>query len=134
MIVIYTSPGCVSCNKVRKWLKDHSLVYIEKNIFNTLLKREEIKYILSRCENGTDDIISKRSKIMIEGKIDIEQMTVEQLIDFIVENPSILKRPIIISEESFQVGYDADEIDILEMVKEQREEIELDYYINKNNI
>ena len=66
MIVVYTSPGCSSCRKVKNYLKDNHLKFIEKNIFNTLLNKEEIKYLISRTENGTDDIISKRSKIIQE--------------------------------------------------------------------
>ena len=71
MIVVYTSPGCASCRKVKQWLKDKNLKYIEKNIFKTLLNENEIKHLLMRSENGTDDIISKRSKIIQESGIKI---------------------------------------------------------------
>ena len=111
MIVIYTSPGCAGCRKLKAWLKDRSIDYVEKNIFKVLLNPTEIKHLLMRSENGTDDIISKRSKIIIENKIDIDSMSIDQLVNFIKNNPSILKRPIIISEQNFQVGYDAEEID-----------------------
>lgn len=111
MIVIYTSPGCASCRKVKSWLKERELPFIEKNIFTTLLNKNEIKHLLQRSENGTEDIISKRSKIIQENKVDIDSMTINELVNFIVENPSILRRPIIISERNFQVGYDSEEID-----------------------
>lgn len=112
MIVVYTSPGCASCRKVKQWLKDRNLPFIEKNIFKTLLNDEEIKHLLMRSENGTDDIISKRSKIIQENHIDIDSMTTDQLIAFIKKNPSVLKRPIILNEKSFQVGYDSEEIGV----------------------
>lgn len=111
MIVIYTAPGCVSCRKVKKWLKDRELPFIEKNIFTTILNKVEIMHLLSRCENGTDDLISKRSKIMQQHALNLDQMTVSQLVDFIQNNPSVLKRPIILNEINFQVGYDEEEID-----------------------
>ena len=38
-------------------------------------------------------------------------MSTDQLIDFIIKNPSILRRPIILNEDDFQIGYDSDEID-----------------------
>lgn len=110
MIVIYTSPGCASCRKVKQWLKDRELPYVEKNIFKTLLNDQEIKHLLSRSENGTDDIISKRSKVIQENHVDIDSMKMDELIQFVQQNPSILKRPIILNENSFQVGYDAEEI------------------------
>lgn len=111
MIVVYTSPGCASCRKVKKWLKDHELKYIEKNIFTTLLNDVEIRHLLNRSENGTDDIISKRSKIIQENRVDIESMSTTQLIEFIKQNPSVLKRPIIVNDRVFQVGFDEEEID-----------------------
>ena len=117
MIVIYTSPGCSSCRKVKSYLKDNKLEFIEKNIFNTLLNKEEVKYLISRTDNGTDDIISKRSKIIQENKVDIESMTINQLADYIVHNPSILKRPIIIDERDIQVGYDEEEIELFNKLK-----------------
>ena len=110
MIRIYTAPSCASCRKVKSWLKEHQIPYVEKNIFSTLLRESELKELLERSENGTDDIISKRSKIIKENKVDVEEMSVNQLIHFIQENPSILKRPIIIDERRFQVGYNAEEI------------------------
>ena len=112
MIVIYTSPGCASCRKVKQWLKERNLPFIEKNIFKTLLNDAEIKHLLMRSENGSDDIISKRSKVLQENQIDIESMTTDQLIRFIKQNPSILKRPIILNEDIFQVGYDEEEIGV----------------------
>ena len=111
MIVLYTSPGCSSCRKVKQWLKDHDLEYTEKNIFKTLLDKEEIKYLLSRSENGTDDLISRRSKIIQEGKINLDEMSLNDLVDFIQANPSILRRPIILSSKVLQIGYDEEEID-----------------------
>ena len=66
--------------------------------------------LLERSENGTDDIISKRSKIIKENQVDVEDMSIKELIHFIQDNPSILKRPIIIDERRFQVGYNAEEI------------------------
>ena len=117
MIVVYTSPGCASCRKVKKYLKDNNLKYVEKNIFNALLDDKEIKYLLSRTENGTDDIISRRSKIMQENQINIDDMTLDELCKFVANNPSILKRPIILDKRNLQVGYDAEEIETFNRVK-----------------
>lgn len=66
--------------------------------------------VIHKCENGTDDIISPRSKIVMENNIDFEEMTISQLIDFIKKNPSILRRPIIVDDHRIQVGYNSEEI------------------------
>lgn len=111
MIILYSSPGCASCRKVRQWLKDRNLKFIEKNIFTTMLSEKEIKLLLMRSENGTEDIISKRSKVMQESQIDVDDLSISELITFIQRHPSVLKRPIIMNEKSFLVGYDEEEID-----------------------
>ena len=111
MIVIYTAHGCSSCRKVKNYLKEHAIQFVEKNIFTTLLNIEEIKYLLKRTEKGTDDLISKRSKIIQKNNIDIDSFSIDELCNFIVQNPSILKRPIIISKREMQIGYDEEEID-----------------------
>lgn len=117
MIVVYTSPGCASCRKVKTYLKDREIKYIEKNIFKTLLNEKEIKYLISRTDNGTEDIISKRSRIFQEGNYDIDGMSLDNLCKFICENPSVLKRPIIIDDRNLQVGFDEEEIEVFNKVK-----------------
>lgn len=110
MIRIYTAPSCASCRKVKAWLKENDLPFVEKNIFSTSLHKEELQELLARSENGTDDIISKRSKVIKEQNIDVEDMSVNELISFIQDNPSILKRPIMLDDRRFQVGYNSEEI------------------------
>lgn len=110
MVIIYVSPGCASCRKAKQWLKDNHIDFVEKNIFTTLLDENEIKYILSRCENGTEDIISVRSKAFQALEKGIDDLSMNELVTLIQKNPSILKRPIMLSSKSLVVGYDDDEI------------------------
>ena len=111
MIVLYSSPGCASCRKVRQWLKEHDLKFLEKNIFTSLVSEKEIKYLLMRTDNGAEDIISKRSKIMQESDIELDELSISELITFIQRHPSVLKRPIVMNQRSFLIGYDEEEIE-----------------------
>ena len=47
-------------------------------------------------------------------------MSLTELCDFIKKNPTILKRPIIVDVDKIQVGYNSDEIEIFERLKEIR--------------
>lgn len=110
MIKIYTSPSCSSCRKVKKWFEDNKIEYIEKSIFSASLNEKDIYEILEKSENGTEDIISTKSKIMKEGNYDLEKMSMSQLVRFILDNPTILKRPIIVDDNKIQIGYNSEEI------------------------
>ena len=70
MIVIYTSEGCSSCRKAKQYMKDNHLKFIEKNINKETLKEDEVRYLLKRTENGTQDLISSRSRIIKESEVD----------------------------------------------------------------
>jgi regulatory protein spx len=112
MIQIYTTPSCASCRKAKKWFDQYNIPYSEKNIFSIKLSKDDIYRMLANSENGFDDIISTRSKVFKEKKLDPDSMSVGALIDFIIENPSVLKRPIIINESELQVGYNNEDITI----------------------
>lgn len=110
MIKIYVSPSCSSCKKVKKWFSDQNIPFEEKNIFGSSLKESELKDILIKSENGASDIISKRSKVIKENNVDIDDMSISEMIAFIRENPSVLKRPIMVDDHRIQVGYNKEEI------------------------
>ena len=112
MIVIYTSEGCSSCRKAKQYMRDNHLEFIEKNINKDCLNEDEVRYLLKRTENGSDDLISTRSRIIKENDIDIEDMSTSDLVKFIKENPTVLKRPIIIDGYEMQTGYDEEQISI----------------------
>lgn len=110
MIKIYTSPSCSSCRKVKKWFDEQEIPYEEKNIFSPSLSVTDLKEILVKSENGTDDIISERSKIVQQNHINFDEMKISELLEFIKENPSVLKRPIIVDTSRIQVGYNDEDI------------------------
>lgn len=110
MITLYTSSSCSSCRKAKKWLEENRIPYKEKNIIGIRLTRDDIINMLKFSENGFEDIISTRSKIFKDSNLDTEEMRFGELADFIIDNPTILKRPIIINEKIMQTGYNEDEI------------------------
>ncbi|HET7657816.1 MAG TPA: transcriptional regulator SpxA [Bacillales bacterium] len=110
MITLYTSPSCTSCRKARAWLDEHEIPYEERNIFSEPLTVEEIKEIFRMTEDGTDEIISTRSKAFQQLDINLETMPLQELFGLIRDNPGLLRRPIILDEKRLQVGYNEDEI------------------------
>lgn len=110
MVRIYTSPSCSSCRKVKKWFELEGIPFEERNIFSATLNESELKEMLEKSENGTEDIISTRSKVIKEQNLDVENMSISQLVVFIKENPSVLKRPIMVDDRRIQVGYNEEEI------------------------
>lgn len=119
MIKIYLSPSCLSCRKVKAWFEEQQIPFEEINILKKPLTGDELKEILMKSLDGADEIISTRSKVFKEKNVNVESMSVGELVRFIQENPTVLKRPIIVDDKFIQVGYNADEIEIFERKKSE---------------
>jgi len=110
MVNLYVTSSCTSCRKAKAWLEEHHIEYSVKNIMNESLTLEEIKSILRMTETGTEEIISNKSKTFKELNIKIESLPLNELYKLIINNPKMLRMPIILDEKRFQVGYNEDEI------------------------
>ena len=110
MITLFLSPSCTSCRKARAWLNEHDVKFQEHNIITSPLSREELMSILAFTENGTEDIISTRSKVFQKLNMDLDELPLQDLLELVQENPGLLRRPIMIDEKRLQVGFNEDEI------------------------
>ena len=110
MVILYTSPSCTSCRKARAWLKENKIPFQERNIFSDPLNVDEIKRLLMMTEEGTEEIISTRSKIFQELGVNIDELSTGTLIKLVAKYPGLLRRPIMMDDKRLQVGYNEDEI------------------------
>lgn len=110
MVDLYVSPSCTSCRKARAWLEKHNIPSKERNIFSEPLTKKELLKILRMTENGTEEIISTRSRAFQQLRINLDDLSIDQLLDLVEKNPSLLRRPIIMDDRRLQVGYNEDEI------------------------
>ncbi|KRM29273.1 spxA protein [Schleiferilactobacillus harbinensis DSM 16991] len=83
---------------------------MERNIFTDPLNKAEIMNILRMTEDGTEEIISTRSKVFQELGINLDDLTIDALLDLVQQHPGLLRRPIILDDKRLQVGYNEDEI------------------------
>ncbi|MDR0920829.1 MAG: transcriptional regulator SpxA [Lactobacillales bacterium] len=110
MLKLFTSPSCTSCRKARAWLQEHAIPYEERNMMSDPLTADELRKILSMTEDGTSDIISTRSKAFQQLRIDLEELSVMELLNLLHDNPSLLRRPMMLDARRLQIGFNEDEI------------------------
>ncbi|MGO3602533.1 MAG: transcriptional regulator Spx [Enterococcus malodoratus] len=110
MIKLYGSASCNSCRKAKAWLEEQGLAFEERNIITDPLTKRELKEILALTETGTEEIIATRSKVYNKFSFDFNDLSFNELVEVIQENPSLLKRPIVMNETKLQIGFNEDEI------------------------
>ncbi len=110
MVTLFVSPSCTSCRRAKAWFQEHQIPFKERNILSEKLTIDEIKNILHFTEDGTDEIISTKSKAFQKLNVNIESLSLSELYTIINENPGILKRPLMLDEKRLQVGFNEEEI------------------------
>lgn len=110
MVTLFLAPSSGLSRKARAWLTAHQIPFVERNLAAEPLSLAEIKSILKMSENGTDDIISKRSKAYQALDIDLDELSLSQLTSLIQTHPGLVRRPIILDDKRMLVGYNEDEI------------------------
>jgi regulatory protein spx len=74
------------------------------------LSADELKNILSLTEEGTTDLISTRSKAYQQLDIDLDELSVLELLKVLEDNPGLLRRPILMDPKRMQIGFNEAEI------------------------
>lgn len=110
MVTLYISPSCTSCRRAKAWFDEHQIPYKERNILSEKLTLDEIMNILHFTEDGTDEIISTKSKAFKKLNINIDSLSLRELYKLIEENPGLLRKPLILDEKRLQVGFNEEEI------------------------
>ena len=122
-VTIYTQSSCSSSRKALKWLKENNIAYNEKRITSQPLTLAEFKQILSMTEEGTDEIIATNSNDFKNLKVDIDQLSIQQLYNLIQQHPRMLRSPILMDEKRIQIGYN--EMDIRRFIPRKIRAFEL---------
>jgi regulatory protein spx len=108
--IIMTGPSCLSTKKAKQWFEKHKIPYTERNIVKEPITLSELLNILRMTEHGTDEILSKRSKIYKGLQVNLDELPLTELLELFQENPGLIKTPIIMDEKRLQIGYHEDEI------------------------
>lgn len=109
-IKIYTNTSSASVRKAKEWLVHHQLDFEEINWRREGMSVKEFYQILSLTDNGTDDIISKRSTAYPMFVSQVHHLSVKDVFIWLNIERSLLRLPIIIDDSRIQIGYDSDSI------------------------
>lgn len=107
-LIFYTYPSCTSCRRTKSWLNNQGIDFNEKHLFRQTPTADELRRILSLTTHGIDEILAKRSKEYKTLDVDVEDLSLSEFLDLIIEKPKLLRRPILTNGHKLVVGYDVD--------------------------
>ena len=104
-IELYVHPTCTSCRKAQAWLDERGLGYERRDYFRDRFTREELTGVLASARLTPRDVLSKRARAYRELVGD-RALTDDQLIDLMIQEPTLLRRPLVISGHEAVIGFD----------------------------
>ena len=104
-ITFYSYPSCTSCRKTKHWLKAHQVHFQERHLFRETPTYDELKHILELTTEGIDEILATRSQTYKDLNIDINELTLSEVLNLMIQEPKLLRRPIITDGNKLIVGY-----------------------------
>ncbi len=114
MIKIYQkSSSNQSAERVTSWFKKRNIPYVV--ISKSSLCKEDIVRVLELSNKGFDEIIVSESKAPklyseLRSSCDLDQISTEQMIQFILKNQQLLRSPITFDDRRLLIGYNNEDI------------------------
>nr|NQU93560.1 arsenate reductase (glutaredoxin) [Bacteroidota bacterium] len=112
MITIYHNPRCKKSRAGLKYLEDHGAEFEIKNYLKEGISKAELEDILMKLNKKPHDMIRTQEadyKVKFKGR----NFTDDEWVKIMVENPKLIKRPIVVKKYKAVWGDPAKEIGTL---------------------
>jgi len=112
MLTIYHNPRCSKSRAGLNYLKDNQIEYQIVEYLKEPLKAGQLKKLLQKLNMSPMDIVRTREdayKKHIKGK----DLSDEEIVQVIEENPRLIKRPVVEAEDKAVIAQPPSEIDRL---------------------
>lgn len=112
MIKIYHNPRCSKSRATLQILEDKSLDFETVEYLKNPPNKQELQDILNKLNLEPSEIVRKGEKVFKE--LDLKNANENQILDAMVENPILIERPIVVSDNVAKIGRPPE--DVLEIL------------------
>lgn len=103
--VIFGIPNCDTVKKARSWLNKHKVDYQFHDFRRDGLTEKQIKAWLGKVD--LDVLLNKRSRTWRDlSDSDKSNVTAPKAIKLMLKQPSLIKRPVLVTGKDVTVGFD----------------------------
>ncbi len=104
-------PKCSTCSKARKFLSENNIKFVERDIKENNPTKEDLKNWLEKSNYPIKKFFNTSGLLYREMNLKdkLEDMTEEEKLDLLSTDGMLLKRPIIVSNDTILVGFNESE-------------------------
>lgn len=100
-------PKCSTCRKAKKFLDEKSMTYEDRNIIENNPTKEELKVWIDKSGMPIKKFFNTSGVVYRElgMKDKVNQLSEEELLDILASNGKLVKRPLLIMDDSVLIGF-----------------------------
>lgn len=106
-VTAYLYPQCGSCRKAKAWLKEHGYEIDEIHIVNNPPDKETLRSLWQKSGEELKKFFNtsgaRYRELGLKDKL--PNLTEEQMLDYLVSDGKLIKRPIVTDGEKVTVGF-----------------------------
>lgn len=98
MITIYHNPACGTSRNVLAFIREKGIEPCVVEYLKNPLSKEQIKALLKRMGIRARDLLRQKGTPYDELGLGDSKWTEEQLVDFMVQHPILMNRPVVVTD------------------------------------
>lgn len=98
-IKVYQKPTCSKCRSTLSILRDRGVDFEAVNYYETPLGEAELRGLIDKLGVGPREVMRKDEAVYRELEIGKRELSDDELIKLMVENPDLIQRPIVVRGE-----------------------------------
>ncbi|MEK6408898.1 MAG: arsenate reductase (glutaredoxin) [Acidobacteriota bacterium] len=103
-IKVYQKPTCSKCRTTIGLLKDRGAAFEAINYYEKPLSIEELRKLIDKLGIAPRDLLRKSEQVYRDLKLAHRELTDDELIELMVENPDLIQRPIVVKGDKAVLG------------------------------
>ena len=105
-VTLYGIPNCDTIKKARAWLNDHGVEFVFHDYRKQGLDKEQLQSMVAVL--GWEAMLNRRGTTWRALPDPLkERIDLETAISIMLDNPAIIKRPILATDEQLHLGFSA---------------------------
>lgn len=104
-------PKCTTCKKAKKFLIENNIEFIDRNIAEENPTKEELKEWLAKSNLPINKFFNTSGMLYREMQLKdkVKALPEDELLDILASNGMLVKRPIIVKEDTILIGFKEEE-------------------------
>lgn len=104
-------PKCTTCKKAKKFLIENNIEFIDRHIAEENPTKEELKEWLAKSNLSINKFFNTSGVLYREMQLKdkVKALPEDELLDILASNGMLVKRPIIVKEDTILIGFKEEE-------------------------